>query len=200
MGKTSVPLEELKTVTKSDTLCLILTACGTVETDEDAMVHSKDLDKYLCAKPVDDSPALLLLENCAKRWTFHTFGRQESSHLQPKTESHMSGRCNQTSVISSKKQEETSCQAQLKNHLRLNQREGTSRKRQNQKFFFLYKEANAKPTSKHDKFNRFPRDPKCEIHNMTKTMCARCQKMTEMRTSGIAPPTPNWRSRSGPKF
>ena len=74
------------------------------------------------------------------------------------------------------KQEETSCQAQLKNHLRLNQREGTLRKRQNQKFFFLYKEANAKPTSKHDKFNRFPRDPKCEIHNMTKTMCARCQK------------------------
>ena len=61
MGTSSPTPEELKTVTKSDTPCLITTANGTVETNEEATVYIKDSDVFLSVKLVDDSPAVLSL-------------------------------------------------------------------------------------------------------------------------------------------
>ena len=55
--KYSLTPEESKTVTNSDTVCLIVAANGEVKTDEVATVYIKDSDTFLCVKMVDDSPA-----------------------------------------------------------------------------------------------------------------------------------------------
>ena len=39
-----------KTVTRSDTLCLITTSNGTVETHEEATVYAKDLDIFFVSR------------------------------------------------------------------------------------------------------------------------------------------------------
>ena len=61
LRKSSLTPGDLKTVTNSDTLCLIVTANGTVESNDEATVHIKDLDIFLCVRLVDDAPAVLSL-------------------------------------------------------------------------------------------------------------------------------------------
>ena len=57
----SPTLQELKTVAKSDTAWMVMTANGTAETNEEATVHITDLDKFLCAKLADVSLTMLSL-------------------------------------------------------------------------------------------------------------------------------------------
>ena len=51
MAKSSPTHEHLRTITNSDTPCLTMTADGTVETNEVATTHIKDLD-ILLRQPV----------------------------------------------------------------------------------------------------------------------------------------------------
>ena len=93
----------------SRTLCFLLTANRTVETNEEAPVCINNLDIFSFVKFVATLQQNCHWECCAKRWALHFSRRQESSQLQPKTESHMkvdetkcpSGRSDQTSVNSS---------------------------------------------------------------------------------------------------
>ena len=50
---------ELETVTKSDTHCLLMTASGTVETRVEATVYIKDSDTHFRVQLVDDHPVVL---------------------------------------------------------------------------------------------------------------------------------------------
>ena len=52
---------EFKTVTKSDTHCLLMTASGTVETRVEATVYIKDSDTHFRVQLVDDHPVVLSL-------------------------------------------------------------------------------------------------------------------------------------------
>ena len=71
----------LKTVTKSDTLCLFVTANRTVETDEKATVYIKDLEVFLCVKLVENFPAVLSLGMLCEKMAPPTRGQRESSPL-----------------------------------------------------------------------------------------------------------------------
>ena len=80
IGICSLPPEELKTVTNSDTPCLITTENGTVETGVEAAVY-KELDVFLRVKLVNDSPAVLSLGMLCETMGVLFFGSQESRHL-----------------------------------------------------------------------------------------------------------------------
>ena len=64
MGTSSLTPEELKTVTNSDTPCLILTASGTVETDEEATIY-----------------IIAIGECCADRWATTALGRRKKANI-----------------------------------------------------------------------------------------------------------------------
>ena len=83
MGKSSLTPEELQTVTKSDTPCLIMTAIGKVETNEEATVYIKDSDTFLCVcvKLVDDSLAVLSLGMLCETMGWSFSGKQDNTQL-----------------------------------------------------------------------------------------------------------------------
>ena len=76
VGRSSLTPEQLKTAARSSNLCLIMTANGTVETNEEATVYIKDLDMCVCVKSVDDSPAVCH----AKRWAILIYEKRDSNH------------------------------------------------------------------------------------------------------------------------
>ena len=52
---------ELVTVTTSRSPMTVKTANGEVQTNEEATVHVRELDKFLTMKLLEDTPAVLLL-------------------------------------------------------------------------------------------------------------------------------------------
>ena len=124
--------QEFKAVTKFDDPCLIMTANGTVETHEETTVYIKDFD--------DDSPAVLSLRGDG----LLTLPEDKNAAISNQRRN-PTGRSNQTSARSRKCRKRLharlvknlSQKAELKNHLRLSQCNGTLRTTQNQKVILL---------------------------------------------------------------
>ena len=72
-------------VTNSDTLCLVLTVNGTVETNEKATVPIKYWDMFLCVKLVDDSRAVLSLGTLCETMGHSYTGKMGEQRSQTKS-------------------------------------------------------------------------------------------------------------------
>ena len=61
ISKKDLNSAELDTLTNSCSLTTVLTANGEVQTQEEAIVHVKELEKFLTMKVLEDTPAVLSL-------------------------------------------------------------------------------------------------------------------------------------------
>ena len=165
--------EELKTVTNSDTPILMMSANGSVETNEEATVYiKKDLDNILVRQ--------------VRRFSGSAVIGKVVQHCVGYSYTWMTGR--QPSLRSEWSQWPDTSRDSLPDWLQPFT-EGCDRIIKKRLYARRRRRSSSKPTSKHYKLTHSHPNSNWDKCKMTKTVRARCQKRPEMRTDGFALPT-----------
>ena len=78
MSKMDMSPEELETVKVSRRPTTVITANGSMNATEEAMVYVKDLDMFVTVQLLKDTPAVLSLDKLCEENSFYMSGKKES--------------------------------------------------------------------------------------------------------------------------
>ena len=72
---------EVDTLTQSCSPTIVLTANGEVQTNEEATVYVRELEKFLTVKLLEDTPAVLLLRKLCDEHGYSKSGSTVKNHI-----------------------------------------------------------------------------------------------------------------------
>ena len=79
MSKTDLSPEELEAVNVSRLPTTVITANGSIDTTEDAVVYVQDSDMFVAVQLLEDTPAVLSLGNSANQIGHPTTGKKKDT-------------------------------------------------------------------------------------------------------------------------